>query len=251
MNACIVIPARYGSTRFPGKPLAPIAGKTLIRRVYERVTTSRLATGVWVATDDERIADHVESFGGHVVMTAADHASGTDRIAEALRKIEKKEKRQIDQIVNVQGDEPLINVGLVDDLIERMQSTGCDAATLACPIVNESELADRNVVKVVTDLNDNALYFSRARIPYGDLSLARRHIGVYGYQKATLLAFSKLQVSPLERSESLEQLRLLQNGYRISVIETDEPHLGVDHPDDVAKVEEVLRREEGRVKREE
>lgn len=244
MNATIVIPARYGSTRFPGKPLAPIAGKTLIRRVYERVVTSRLASGVWVATDDDRIADHVSSFGGNVVMTKSDHVSGTDRIAEAVRKIEKQDKKNgpVEQVVNVQGDEPLIDVALVDALIERMQSTGCDAATLACPIVNESELRERNIVKVVTDLNGNALYFSRAPIPFGDLSLALRHIGVYGYQRETLVAFSKLEASPLEKSESLEQLRLLQNGYRISVIETDSPHLGVDHPDDVAKVEEVIRR---------
>lgn len=241
MNAVIVIPARYSSTRFPGKPLAPIAGKTLIRRVYERVSGSRSATGVWIATDDDRIADHVDSFGGRVVMTSPDHPSGTDRIAEALRRIEKQEKTSVDQIVNVQGDEPLIDVGLVDNIIERLQSTGCDAVTLACPIFNESELRERNVVKVVTDLNDNALYFSRAPIPYGDLSLARRHIGVYGYQKATLLAYAKLEPTPLERSESLEQLRLLQNGYRISVIETSQPHLGVDHPDDVERVEEAIR----------
>ncbi len=242
MNASIVIPARYGSTRFPGKPLAPIAGKTLIRRVYERVASSQLASGVWVATDDDRIADHVRSFGGNVVMTSSDHASGTDRISEAVRKIEKQNRKNpVDQVVNVQGDEPLIDVALVDALIEMMQSTGCDAATLACPIVNESELRERNVVKVVTDLNGNALYFSRAPIPFGDLSLALRHIGVYGYQRETLVAFSKLEVSPLEKSESLEQLRLLQNGYRIRVIETDSPHLGVDHPDDVARVEEAIR----------
>lgn len=241
MNAVIVIPARYDSTRFPGKPLAPIAGKTLIRRVYERVSASSVAAGVWVATDDERIADHVESFGGRVVMTSRDHPSGTDRIAEALRRIEKQEKDSIDQIVNVQGDEPLIDVSLVDTIIERLQSSGCDVVTLACPIFNESEFREKNVVKVVTDLNDNALYFSRAPIPNGDLSLARRHIGVYGYQKATLLAYARLEPSPLERSESLEQLRLLQNGYRINVIETAEPHLGVDHPDDVAKIEEMIR----------
>lgn len=214
----------------------------MIRRVYDRVSHSRLASGVWVATDDDRIADHVDSFGGQVVMTSASHHSGTDRIAEALRKIEKQGKISVDQIVNVQGDEPLIDVELVDSIIERMQTTGCDAATLACPIFNESELRERNVVKVVSDLNGNALYFSRAPIPYGDLSLARRHIGVYGYQRETLIAFAKLEVSPLETSESLEQLRLLQNGYRISVIETDAPHLGVDHPDDVARVEEELRK---------
>ena len=241
MTSVIVIPSRYESTRFPGKALAPIAGKTLIRRVFERVSECREPQAVWVATDDDRISDHVRSFGGNAVLTSATHQSGTDRIAEAVRKIEKREKISVDQVVNVQGDEPLIDPELVDRIIATLQETSCDVATPACPIRNENELRERNVVKVVTDLEKNALYFSRSPIPYGDLSLARRHIGVYGYQKESLSAFSKLAVSPLERSESLEQLRLLQNGYRIKVVETDEPHLGVDHPDDVARVEEALR----------
>lgn len=237
----IVIPARYGSTRFPGKPLVPIAGKSLIQRVCERVSRCERSDGVWVATDDDRIADHVVSFGGDVVLTSPDHRSGTDRIAEAIAKIEKKRKTIVERIVNVQGDEPLIDPKLVDEILETLESTGCDVATLACPIRNEDEMRERNVVKVVTDLDGNALYFSRAPIPFGDLSLARRHIGVYGYQKGSLVAFSKLPVSPLERSESLEQLRLLQNGFTLRVLETNEPHLGVDHPDDVKRVEEALR----------
>lgn len=240
MRAVIVIPSRYGSTRFPGKSLAPIAGKSLIRRVYERVARTARATGVWVATDDERIAEHVGSFGGRAVLTSPDHASGTDRIAEAIQKLEEDAQMPFDQIINVQGDEPLIEVALIDGLIEVLQSTMCDVATLACPIRGEEELLDRNVVKVVTDLDGNALYFSRAPIPFGDLSLARRHIGVYGYQRESLLSFSSLPASPLEKSESLEQLRLIQNGYRLRVIETDQPHLGVDHPDDIARVETAL-----------
>lgn len=242
MRSVIVIPARYGSTRFPGKPLATIAGKTLIRRVVDRVSRSTLASTVFIATDDDRIAEHVRGFGFRVVMTSPEHVSGTDRIAEAVDLIEEEEGETIDQIVNVQGDEPLIEASLVDSLIRALQMDGCDAATLACPIRDEDELNERNIVKVVTTLDGQALYFSRAPIPWGDPALARRHIGVYGYQRETLRAFSQLQPSPLERSESLEQLRLLQSGYSIRVLETLEPHLGVDHPDDVARVEEELRR---------
>lgn len=244
MNAVIVIPARYASTRFPGKPLADIDGKSLIQRVYERAVGSTLARAVYVATDDSRISDHVRSFGGRVVATREDHQSGTDRIEEALGEIEVAEGWSCDQIVNVQGDEPLIDIGSVDRVIEVLQSnSGVDVVTLACPLRGEDEFRDRDVVKVVTDLDGNALYFSRAPIPHDGVALARRHIGVYGYQARVLRAFPGLPPSPLEQQEKLEQLRLLQNGFRIRVLETDKPHLGVDRPSDIERVVNELRKQ--------
>lgn len=243
MNAVIVIPARYASTRFPGKPLADIAGKTLIQRVYERAVTSSCARSAYVATDDARIFAHVRSFGGRVVSTRDDHESGTDRIEEALDAIEREAGWNCDQIVNVQGDEPLIDIESVDRVIRALQSEpAIDVATLACPLRTDDEFRDRDVVKVVTDLSGNALYFSRAPIPHDGPALARRHIGVYGYQSHVLRAFPKLGPSPLERQEKLEQLRLLQNGFRIRVLETDRPHLGVDRPSDVERVVDELRK---------
>lgn len=237
MNALIVIPARYASTRFPGKPLADIAGKSLIRRVYDRATTTEVASQVWVATDDVRIFEHVREFGGRVVMTRDDHESGTDRIAEALHEIESREHVTFDQIVNVQGDEPLIDMRSVDGVITLLQAdAGIDVATLCCPIFSEAEFRGRDVVKVVRDLEGNALYFSRAAIPHDSPSLARRHVGLYAYQRRALLAFPDLDPSPLEREEKLEQLRLLQNGFRIRVLDTDKPHAGVDRPEDVERI---------------
>jgi 3-deoxy-manno-octulosonate cytidylyltransferase (CMP-KDO synthetase) len=237
MNALIVIPARYASTRFPGKPLADIAGKSLIRRVIERAQTSTMTSAVWVATDDDRILEHVRSFGGRVVMTRRDHESGTDRIAEALHQIEQREGTGFDQIINVQGDEPLIDMSSVDRVIELLQADeSVDVATLCCPIGTEDEFRSRDVVKVVRDLRGNALYFSRAPIPWNTPSLARRHVGLYGYQRRALLTFPGLAPSPLEAEEKLEQLRLLQNGFKIRVLDTDKPHAGVDRPEDVERV---------------
>ncbi len=242
MNAVIVIPARYASTRFPGKPLADIAGQTLIQRVYIRACMTRLALAVFVATDDSRIFDHVKSFGGRVVSTREDHQSGTDRIAEAVATVESTEGWSCDQVINLQGDEPLIDMASVDRLIETLQTEAAvDVATLACPIRTDEEFRDRDVVKVVTALNGDALYFSRSPIPHDGAALARRHIGVYGYQIATLRRFPRLDPSPLEQQEKLEQLRLLQNGFRIRVLETAKPHLGVDRPSDIARVVDELR----------
>jgi 3-deoxy-manno-octulosonate cytidylyltransferase (CMP-KDO synthetase) len=241
MNGVIVIPARYGSTRFPGKPLVEIAGVSLIRRVYERAIASTRAATVYVATDDARIAEHVEAFGGRVVSPAGDYQSGTDRIAAAMRDIESREQTTFDQVVNVQGDEPLIDIGNVDRLIDALQrDTTLEIATLAAPIATDEEFASRDVVKVVTDLAGNALYFSRSPIPFANRELARRHIGVYAYQRAALDAFVAHAPSLLERAESLEQLRALQNGFTIRVIETTAPHYGVDRPEDVATVEREL-----------
>jgi 3-deoxy-manno-octulosonate cytidylyltransferase (CMP-KDO synthetase) len=231
MDAAIVIPARWASTRFPGKPLAMIAGVSLIQRVYERAVLCKLASAVYVATDDDRIAGHVASFGGRVVRPCGEFATGTDRIAASLDLL----GAPFDQIVNVQGDEPLIDIGSVERVIEVLQTADVDIATLACALESDEELLSRDVVKVVTALDGDALYFSRA-----PLAGARRHVGLYGYQTPVLRALASLPQSPLERAESLEQLRALQNGFRIRVVETDRPHLGVDRPEDVARVEAAL-----------
>lgn len=239
MRALIVIPARWASTRFPGKPLAQIAGTTLIERVWRRVTACTRVDAVLVATDDERIAEHVERFGGVAVMTDPALPSGTDRMAAALVTAGETEATQI---VNVQGDEPLIDPEHIDSMITILQSDRVDIVTLSSPLQNEDDYGSRDVVKVVTDLDGNALYFSRASIPAGAPQLARRHVGVYGYQRAALARFTTLPVSPLESAESLEQLRALQNGLRIRVIDIPAAHLGVDRPEDVLKVERELAR---------
>ena len=227
MNAAIVIPARWASTRFPGKPLAMIAGVSLIQRVYERATRSARASAVYVATDDDRIADHVASFGGRVVRPRGEFATGTDRIAAALDLLD----GPFNQIVNVQGDEPLIDTASVDEVIDVLQTSGVDMATLACAL-EPDEIGARDVVKVVTALNGDALYFSRA-----PLAGAQRHVGLYGYQTSVLQRLASLAPSPLERAESLEQLRALQNGLKIRVVQTTKAHLGVDRPEDIARVE--------------
>jgi len=198
---------------------------------------SRRASTVFVATDDDRIAEHVTSFGGRVVRPEGDFQSGTDRIAASLDLLD----QPYDIIVNVQGDEPLIDIASVDTIIDVLARSGVDIATLACPIESDEEYRSRDVVKVVADREGNALYFSRAPIPYGSREAARRHVGLYGYQTPVLRALSKIPPSELERAESLEQLRALQNGYRIRVIQTVAPHLGVDRPEDVARVEAALR----------
>jgi 3-deoxy-manno-octulosonate cytidylyltransferase (CMP-KDO synthetase) len=235
----IVIPARWGSSRFPGKPLAPIAGVSLIQRVYERALKSARATTTYVATDDDRILDHVRAFGGNVVKPEGDYQSGTDRIAAALPLIEAQEPAPFDIIVNVQGDEPLIDIASVDRLIEKLETSISGLATLASPLESEEELHARDVVKVVRDAVGNGIFFSRA--PIGSRETALRHIGVYAYRRAVLERFVALPPSTLEQAESLEQLRAIQNGMRISVLETTRAHLGVDRPEDVARVEEALR----------
>ena len=236
MKAVIVIPARWASTRFPGKPLVMIGGTSLIQRVYERAVGSRKASAVVVATDDDRIAGHVVSFGGRVVRPEGEFRTGTDRIAAALPLL----GTSFDQVINVQGDEPLIDMDAVDRVIDRLQAAGCDLATLACPIGGEQEYRSPDIVKVVLDASGNALYFSRAPIPHGGPAGALRHIGLYGYQTAVLQALAALSPSPLEQSESLEQLRALQNGFKIAVLQTASPHLGVDRPEDVERVEHEL-----------
>jgi len=240
MTAAIVIPARFGSTRFPGKPLVMIAGKSLIQRVYERATAVAFADFVWVATDDERIAEHVDSFGGRTVMPRGDFATGTDRIAAAVPLIESDGPR-IDHVVNLQGDEPLIDIDSVDRLITSLRE-GVPIVTLAAPLESETEFVSSDVVKVVIDFRGDALYFSRAPIPHASPLLAMRHIGIYGFQRDLLLTLTRLVPTPLEVAERLEQLRALQNGYKIRVLQTPRPHQGVDRPEDVARVESELAR---------
>lgn len=240
MAGLIVVPARWASTRFPGKPLAMIAGTSLIQRVYERASRSLRAAAVYVATDDARIFSHVTAFGGRAVRPEGEFLSGTDRIAASIALIETIEGTAFDSVVNVQGDEPLIDPASIDRIFEVLSSASVDMATLACPIDTDEEYQSRDVVKVVLDAEGNALYFSRAPIPYGGRRLARRHVGLYGYQTPALRRFAATPQSPLELAESLEQLRALQNGLKIRVLETDRPHLGVDRPEDVARVESEL-----------
>lgn len=208
-----------------------IAGVSLVQRVYERAVQSRRAAAVFVATDDERIAQHVTSFQGRVVQPKGDFQTGTDRIAASLALL----GGDYDQVINVQGDEPLIDIQIVDDVIGVLQREPVDIVTLACPLETEEERASRDVVKVVTDLDGNALYFSRAALAGG-----MRHVGLYGFQTSALRRFASLPQSPLERAESLEQLRALQNGFKIHVLRTNKPHLGVDRPEDVLRVEQEL-----------
>jgi 3-deoxy-manno-octulosonate cytidylyltransferase (CMP-KDO synthetase) len=234
MRSVIVIPARWASTRFPGKPLAPIAGVSLIERVYRRATASRRAEAVYVATDDDRIEQHVRDFGGKVLRPEGDFQTGTDRIAAALRLT----GEAYDVVVNVQGDEPLIEIETVDRLVDVLASSGAELATMACPLGSDEEFLARDVVKVVTDAKNLALYFSRA--PIGSPATALRHIGVYAYRREAIETLVTLPQSPLELAESLEQLRALQHGFRIAVLQTLRPHLGVDRPEDVARVESEL-----------
>lgn len=208
-----------------------IAGVSLIQRVYERAAQSKRANAVFVATDDDRIADHVSSFSGRFVKPVGDFQSGTDRIAAALDLL----AETYDQVVNVQGDEPMIDVDSIDSVIEVLQTTSVDMATLATPIDNDGDLQARDIVKVVTSLAGDALYFSRA-----PMAGAQRHVGMYGYQTRVIRALASRAPSPLELAESLEQLRALQNGFKIRVVQTKRPHLGVDRPEDVARVEHEL-----------
>jgi len=234
MRSVIVIPARWASTRFPGKPLAPIAGVSLIRRVHERAAQSKRASSIYVATDDDRIADHVREFGGSVLRPVGEFQTGTDRIAAALRLV----REDFDVVVNVQGDEPLIDIEQVDALIALLGEHGSEMATMACPLGSDEELHARDVVKVVLDANDDAIFFSRA--PIGSRDVALRHIGVYAYRREAIERFVGLPQAPLELAESLEQLRALHHRFRIAVLRTTKPHLGVDRPEDVERVESEL-----------
>ena len=234
MKVLCIIPARYASTRLPGKPLRDIAGKPMIVRVYERATGAQRVHEVVVATDDERIRAAVEEHGGHAVMTRADHATGTDRLAEVAA-----QRPDCDLIINVQGDEPLIDPGVIDALVEPfLADEKLPMATAKTLLTDEAEMENPNNVKVIVDRAGNALYFSRARIPYARNAGAKvyKHIGIYAYRRDFLLAYAKMAQTELECSESLEQLRALENGYRIHVVETDAVFIGVDTEEDLAAV---------------
>lgn len=238
MNVICVIPARYASTRLPGKPLAEIAGKPMIQYVYDQAMQARLPSSVWVATDDQRVYDAVQAFGGHAVMTSCEHCTGTDRLAEVAR------RNNADIIVNVQGDEPLIAPEVIDLAIEPFYQQPELVMTTLKTRLTEEDFSNPAVVKVVTDKQGYALYFSRSLIPYprnagGDFAVYK-HIGLYAYRKEFLLQYASMPQTPLEQAESLEQLRVLENGYRILVLETDYQCIGVDTPEDLERVREIL-----------
>jgi len=238
-----LIPARYASTRFPGKPLHPIAGRPLIQRVVEQCRKARALAEVIVATDDERIAAVARRFA-RVEMTRADHPSGSDRIAEVAARCD------CDAVVNVQGDEPLMDPAVIDAVAAALATAGM--ATAATALRDPAEYENPNVVKVVLSADGRALYFSRRTVPYlrdaADRPAAaqlaafpfRKHLGIYGYRRDTLLRLVKLPVSPLENAEKLEQLRALENGIAIAVVTVDYESVGVDVPADVARVEAIL-----------
>lgn len=256
MSSIIIIPARYHSSRFPGKPLERIAGKSLIQRVYERCDASN-ADEVIVATDDERIFQHVRSFDGNVCMTSTTHENGTERIAEALDLI-MEDGDEFDIIINVQGDEPMVDPSDINRLIDMMEEEeDTDMATLVARCRDWDEVKNPNVVKVVTTVFEDdvadALYFSRQEIPFiRDISDREKaapgdyfkHIGMYAFQSEALISLKSTSPSPLEELEKLEQLRWLQNHFVVSVMETTNHSIGVDTPEDVAIVENILKRME-------
>lgn len=237
-NVFGIIPARYASTRFPGKPLAEIQGKPMIQWVYERVQSSEVRDLV-VATDDERIADCVCGFGGKVVMTSSDHASGTDRCGEAAKAMHPNDN---DVVINIQGDEPLISPKEIHLLASAFEDRNVQIATLVNPFQDRKILENPNVVKVVKAKNGNVLYFSRLPIPYLRENATPpknyfRHIGIYAYRYEVLRQIVQLSTSELENSEKLEQLRWLENGYTIRALECDYQGIGVDTPEDLKNVE--------------
>lgn len=240
MKTLCVIPARYASTRLPGKPLADICGKPMIVRVYERAVQAKLMNAVVVATDDERVKAAVESHGGKALMTRADHATGTDRLTEVVTAAPYE---VYDLIINVQGDEPLIEPELIDSLAREFEKDEeLMMATVKTAITDEDEQKNPNNVKVVTDKNGYALYFSRSLLPYPRYRKGvpvYKHIGIYAYRRDFLLKYAAMAPTALEETEALEQLRALENGCRIKVIETSRRFVGVDTPEDLAKVNEI------------
>jgi len=252
-----VIPARYASTRFPGKPLAPLGDKSIIEEVWSRARQARRIDRLVVATDDQRIVDACESFGAEVLLTDAAHPSGTDRVAEVVQRV--GDDHEV--VLNIQGDEPLITPSSLDRLAAAFDGRPqVEMATLAEPIDEVDDLFDPNVVKVVSARDGRALYFSRAPIPYhrgssgvlatdfrralaarpGELAGYRRHQGIYAYRRETLLSLSRLEPSPLELDEGLEQLRALEAGISIFVIDSDFRSQGVDTPEDLERVARIL-----------
>lgn len=263
MRIIAVIPARYASTRFPGKPLAVLGGCTVIERVYRQVKS--IVNDVCVATDDERIFNQVEKFGGKAIMTSSNHKSGTDRIEEAVTKITMAEGTDYDIVINVQGDEPFIQSSQIETVINCFQDPATHIATLGKPFGKPDSSADEqdnadilkaiqnpNSPKIAVSQQGMALYFSRSVIPYCrgiDISAwptsypFLKHIGLYAYRREVLHDITQLPQSPLELAESLEQLRWLENGYRIKVGLTDVETIGIDTPEDLEKAEEFLKKQ--------
>lgn len=242
MSCAVIIPARYASTRFPGKPLHLIAGKPLVQHVWERCRSCRNVSAIVVATDDDRIAAAARAFGAEVCMTSLDHQSGTDRIAEAARQLS-----GASHVINVQGDEPLISPVLVDELAARMMaSPEIGMITAVHPLHDSALLENPNIVKCVLSKDGRALYFSRSRIPYprgtSPALTHWRHMGIYGFSRAFLEQFVSWEPSPLELAESLEQLRALENGAPIHVVITEHDSPGIDTPEQALEVETLIAR---------
>lgn len=234
-----LIPARWGSSRFPGKPLHPIAGKPLVQHVWERVSLCSRLDDIAIATDDKRIFDAALAFGAKAIMTSPDHPSGSDRLAEAVQTFP-----SATHVVNIQGDEPLIDPALIDRLAGALVADpALSMATVACSIGQEDDLNNPNIVKVALAGNGDALYFSRSVIPYARnarVTPALRHLGIYAYRRDFLENYVRWEPTPLEKTESLEQLRALENGARIRVILTDHVSVGVDTPEQAVQVEQIL-----------
>lgn len=235
-----IIPARYASTRLPGKPLANILGKSMLQRVYEQSSKSKFLKRVVVATDDERIFDHVKNFGGDVVMTAEHHPSGTDRCWDAAQQVDET----FNYVINVQGDEPFINPKQIDELASVLQDGSIELATQMVAVNSYDLLEDKGEVKIVLNKNDEAMYFSRSIIPFIknvdekdwlDHHTYYRHVGMYAYRKDILEKITKLPVSSLEKAESLEQLRWIENGFKIKCVATNYDSHCVDTPEDLEK----------------
>jgi len=233
MKGLGIIPARFGSTRFPGKPLIEINGKSMIRRVIDQAKKCQSLQDIWVATDDERIFNHVEEYGCKAFYTSEDCNSGTERICELLPTIE----GQFDFVLNIQGDEPFVHVESLEELSNALISSKTDIATLAVQIENKEEANDSNRVKVVFSASGRAMYFSRSTIPFARNGAPDyfKHLGVYAYTASALQQINKLKASSLELTESLEQLRWLENDLTISVVVTSHDSTGIDSPDDLLK----------------
>ena len=238
----VVIPARYASTRLPGKPLVPLAGQPMIQRVYQRVRLAQRVERIIVATDDRRVLEVVEAFGGEARMTRPDHRTGTERVAEVAAHVE------ADVFVNVQGDEPLLDPAAVDAAVAALiEEPKAEVATVATAVRFPGDIMDPNVVKTVLDFDENALYFSRAPIPWVRDSAAHvlvrhlKHLGLYCFDRRALLEYPTLPQGQLERTEQLEQLRWLENGWKIRVAEVEQDAISVDVPADVERVEKLLR----------
>lgn len=250
MKFTVIIPARYSSTRFPGKPLAQLAGKPVIQHVYEKAKS--VIEDVYVATDDDRIFNTVINFGGRAIMTRKDHKSGTDRIKEAVDKIEAEEKKMFDVVVNIQGDEPFVHKSQIETICRLFDDKSTEIATLGKLFTSMKAVKNQNSPKIVVDNNGFAMYFSRSVIPFirgtapdewfGNFPFLK-HLGIYAYRSNVLDEITSLAQSSLEKAESLEQLRWLQNGYKIKVGLTDIETIGIDTPEDLARAESFLKGE--------